>query len=208
MAASYVEQGDAVRILHSGGILLMATDTLPGFHCRADRAAAVERIDRLKGREEGQPLLVLAGSAAQASEVVGVLDSRQSALCAVCWPGPFSLILPANKNLAAGVSAGRGTVAVRVPGWRSLQELVLAAGFPLVSTSANLSGEEPAADLAGAVDRFGSLVDGILDLGDREPWRGPEQAWSGPSTLVDATVWPPLVLRAGPRPLPAVDQGS
>ena len=67
MSVSYVDQENAVRILESGGILLMETDTLPGFHCRADLPEAVERIAALKGRDGGKPLLVLAGSDEQGS---------------------------------------------------------------------------------------------------------------------------------------------
>ena len=95
MAGVLLTSEDAVGILETGGVLLMGTDTLPGFHCRADRAEAVDRILELKGREPGKSLLVLAGSAAQAELVTGALDQLQFDYCNRCWPGPFSLILPA-----------------------------------------------------------------------------------------------------------------
>ena len=132
----------------------------------------------------------------------GPLDSRQIALCAACWPGPFSLILPAGSTLADNVTGGLETVAVRVPASETLRELILAVGFPLISTSANLAGEVPIEDLAEAAERFASRVDGIVSSGKSVPERRAGMSRSVPSSLVDATVWPPEVLRAGPLPLP------
>ena len=208
MPAGFVDQENAVRILNSGGVLLMDTDTLPGFHCRADRPAAIERIVGLKGRGPGKPLLVLAGSLEQAGQVTMALNGRQKTLCTACWPGPFSIILPAEPSLAAGVTGGADTVAVRVPGRESLRRLILAAGFPLVSTSVNLAGQEPVADLTGAVEAFLPVVDGVVEWDDRAAASGAEQPVSGASALVNAMVWPPEVLRKGPRPLPDLDQRS
>lgn len=202
MPASFVNRENAVLILESGGILLMETDTLPGFHCRADRPTAVAGITALKGREKGTPLLLLAGSSKQTALVTGPVDARQRGLCSSCWPGPFSIILPAGKELSKDITGGLETVAVRVPGLGYLRDLILAVGFPLVSTSANFTGQTPAEDLAVAVDRFAHLVDGSFKPGDREPGSGEGEPLYEPSALVDATVWPPAVLRTGPRPLP------
>ena len=85
-------------------------------------------------------MLVVAGSVDQVSLVTGNLHSRQFAFYQRCWPGPFSLILPAGGELSRAVNDGGETVAVRVPDLESLCSLVLSVGFPLVSTSANRSG--------------------------------------------------------------------
>jgi L-threonylcarbamoyladenylate synthase len=196
----------AAGLLKSGGVLLLATDTLPGFHCRADLPDPVARILALKGRRAETPLLVLAGSAEQAALVTGPLDDRQSAYCRRCWPGPFSLILPAGGELSPSVNAGGETVAVRVPGVESLRSLVLSVGFPLVSTSANRSGDSPCTDLEAARAAFEDVVDGV--------WK-PRELLSaaadsgriGPSALIDVTTWPPVQLRQGPRNSPPVGPG-
>ena len=178
----------AVGLLKSGGVLLLGTDTLPGFHCRADLPESMARIQALKGRESRKSMLVLAGSAEQAGLVTGALEDRQAAYCRRCWPGPFSLILPA---------ADGETVAVRVPALESLCSLVLAVGFPLVSTSANLSGERPCVDLEDAWAAFAAQVDGAWN--PRESFgEGAGAKPSGPSALIDVTTWPPVQLRQGP----------
>ncbi len=187
---------DAVRRLRAGGVLLLATDTLPGLHCRADLPEAVQRVVDCKGREAGKSLLVLAGSVAQAQAVTGPLSGGQLAACRRCWPGPFSLVLPAGAGLAPAVTGGRTTIAVRVPAVPALRELILAVGVPLVSTSANRAGQEPARDMAAAEAAFGALVDGVwgvLPVLAVPPL---------PSAVVDLTADPFRELRAGPEPFP------
>ncbi len=201
MPTPYLDHSNAVRVLKSGGVLLMDTDTLPGFHGRADLDDPIERINCLKGRESGKPLLVLAGSPEQAREVAGILDSRQSAFCDACWPGPYTLILPAGGKLADGVVGGLDTVAVRVPRLKVLRELILAIGVPLVSTSVNLAGGDAARDLDSAAEGFTNHVDGIVKYDEKV-------SPSGPSALIDTTVWPFMVLRERPQPQPGLDHLS
>ncbi len=201
MACLRLTADRAAAVLQDGGVLLLATDTLPGLHARADSPEALARIAAAKGRPDGKPLLVIAGSPAQALLVTGRLAGWQEELCRDCWPGPFSLILPARPGLAAAVTGPGGTVAVRVPDAPELCGLVDAVGHPVASTSANAAGEPAAADMAAAVALLGDRVDGwwtpAADEGDA-PAGGPAQ----PSALVDATVRPPRILRPGPRPLP------
>lgn len=204
MAQPLLAFDDAVGLLKSGGVLLMGTDTLPGFHCRADLADPVERILAVKGRQAGKSLLVLAGSVEQARRVTGTLDGRQSAFCRECWPGPFSLILPAGGELSANAIGGGVTVAVRVPAVASLRSLVLAVDFPLVSTSANLSGQSPFDNLPEAGKAFANQIDGIWQpVENKIDIAGAPRPI--PSALLDLTVWPPAVLRAGPEDPPTVE---
>ncbi len=190
---------DAARLLEAGGVLLLPTDTLPGLHARVDRPEAVRRVAALKGRPGDKPLLVIAASTEQARAVLGDLEPRQLDYADRCWPGPFSLVLPAAPGLDRAVTGGGATVAVRVPGLPLLSALLAAAGAPLVSTSANRSGEDPALSLAEAEDRFGGLVDAVFDPGDMAAPVG------AASAVIDLVSWPPRVLREGPRPAPTVD---
>lgn len=201
MAGEFLAIDDAAGLLKSGGVLIMGTDTLPGFHCRADLSEPVGRILELKGREPEKSLLVLAGSPDQASLVTGMLDERQRDCCERCWPGPFSLILPSGGQLSGAVNAAGGTVAVRVPAPESLRSLILAVGFPLVSTSVNVSGEAPAGDLQAAQKAFGDKVDGYWKPSESSGGPSAERRIQ-PSALIDLTIWPPVQLRPGPLPFP------
>jgi L-threonylcarbamoyladenylate synthase len=201
MAGKLLAFDEAVGLLQSGGVLVMGTDTLPGFHGRADLTEPVARILDLKGRPGGKPLVVLAGSADQAALVTGRLADRQSAYCRLCWPGPFSLILPAGADLIPEVRSGTGTVAVRVPAVPSLRDLILAVGFPLVSTSANLSGQAAISKFEEACRVFGKQVNGSWQPAENVSVEDGNKI-SGPSALIDATVWPPVELRPGPRSAP------
>ena len=186
--------GEAAGILRSGGVLVLGTDTLPGLHCLVPRDKAVERIFTLKGRASDRPLLVLAGSPAQARSICGPLDRRQEKTLEKVWPGPFSVILPAGPDVPGIVTAGGATVAIRVPRLAPLRELILAAGTPLVSTSANLSGHSPTPDPAEAAAVFGDGIDGWWAAPGRPP------AGGRASAVVDLTVRPPRVVREGPEP--------
>lgn len=200
MEASRLSGDDAVRILDSGGVIIINTDTLPGFHCRADQAAAVQRIAGLKGRSPDKPLLVLAADLHQAGQLLGSLTLNQRDYCKRCWPGPFTLILPSSADLPAEVTAGTGTVGVRVPDHAKLRALLRAVGRPLVSSSVNIEGQAPAEDLDRAEEAFSSLVDGVHDCpGQRAAPESPPVS----SALIDLTVWPPKLLRQGPLPAPS-----
>jgi len=198
MAGDLLAFADAVGLLQSGGVLLLGTDTLPGFHCRADLSDSVDRILALKGRPTGKSLLVLAGSMEQTRLVTGSLTDRQSSYCERCWPGPFSLILPAGGELSSHVISVDGTVAVRVPDLPSLRDLILAVGFPVVSTSANLSGKPPSGDLQIAHLAFSDEVNGSWQPSGITSVNSSING-SGPSALIDLTVWPPVELRSGPQ---------
>jgi L-threonylcarbamoyladenylate synthase len=171
-----------------GGVVLMPTDTLPGLHACIDQPEAIARITEIKGRNEQRPLLVLVASLEEAlpflelSEVM-IKASKQ------LWPGPYTLVLPACSTVPVEVTAGTGTLAVRVPDDDRLRALLATIGRPLVSTSANKSGAPPAQSIEEAATMLGDDVDLVAELFLTGAGR--------PSTLLDLTQWPPVVIRAG-----------
>jgi L-threonylcarbamoyladenylate synthase len=196
-AGSLPDLAAAAAALAGGSVVLLPTDTIPGLHARADQPAALARLAALKGRPAAKPLVVIAGSLAQVAAVAAPVDARAAAFLARCWPGPFSVVLAAREDAAAAVTAGTGTVAVRVPALGWLRDLALAVGAPLASTSANLAGGPAATEFHAAVAQFGGVVASFAPAGADAP-----DTAGGPSALVDLTAWPPRLLREGPRPLP------
>jgi L-threonylcarbamoyladenylate synthase len=131
----------AARILESGGLVAVPTETVYGLAARADSAEAVARIYAAKGRPDFNPLIVHVRDAEQAGRYAD-FSPMARALAQVHWPGPLTLVLPrrADAGLAEAVTAGLPTVALRAPAHPAMRALLDAVEFPLAAPSANRSG--------------------------------------------------------------------
>ena len=154
----------AAAALRRGAIVVYPTETFYGLGALARDEAALERLARAKLRPVGKPLPLLAADLAQVEEVA-VLTGRAARLAAALWPGPLTLVLPARPGLPAAITAGTGTVGVRVPGSAVARALARAAGGALVSTSANPSGGTPPSRAAELDPALRARVDHVLDGG-------------------------------------------
>ncbi len=119
----------------------MPTETVYGLAADARDAAAVARIYAAKGRPDFNPLIVHVPDLA-AAEKLGGVGVVERALAARFWPGPLTLVVPrrADCPVASIATAGLDTIALRVPGHRAMQALLVATGAPLAAPSANASG--------------------------------------------------------------------
>lgn len=166
----------AAKLIRAGGVVAFPTDTVYGLGAAADDEVACRRIYRMKGRPVGLPLILMVAGESQLEGWVHV-DSRSEAMMRRWWPGPLTLILHA---------IGGGTLGVRVPNHKTALDLLRAAG-PLMTTSANLHGKEPAmtAEEAEALPGLAAVLDG-----------GPASGGVA-STVLDLTGPEPHVLRSG-----------
>lgn len=132
-----------MRALKAGGVILYPTDTVWGLGCRADDAEALERLYALKGREGAQPSLVLV-------DADGLLEEYTHPVPDIAWdllrengPGarPMTLVLPGGRDVAPALLAEDGSLAIRVVHEPFLQFILRGIDVPLVSTSANLTGQ-------------------------------------------------------------------
>lgn len=155
----------AARILESGGLVAVPTETVYGLAARADSADAVAKIYAAKGRPDFNPLIVHVAGLAQAERYARVLPEAR-ALAQAHWPGPLTMVLPrrADAGLAAAVSAGLPTIALRAPAHPVMQALLERLDFPLAAPSANRSGfispTTPAHVLASLDGRIAMVLDG------------------------------------------------
>ncbi len=135
-----------------GGLLVIPTESSYGLAADPRSAAGVAAIFRLKGRDGGKALPVVA---ADRSQVVALgvapdlplldrLEHARSPAEPPLWPGPLTAVLPIARPLPA--TAGEATVAVRIPGHAGLRRLLSLLGRPLTATSANRSGAAPVLD--------------------------------------------------------------
>ncbi|HSK78206.1 MAG TPA: L-threonylcarbamoyladenylate synthase [Thermoanaerobaculia bacterium] len=178
-------------LLRRGGVLAIPTESSYGLGVDPRNPAGVEAVYRIKGREAGKALPVVA---ADRGQIAGLgIDPDLPILEALlaCWPGPLTAVLPIARPLPA--AAGEPSLAVRIPGHPGLLELLAALGHALTATSANRSGAAPILDPAEAAELL-SGEDAIVVDGGLLPG-GP------PSTLVAIEERGPVVLRTGSYPL-------
>ena len=156
----------AAAVLQADGLVALPTETVYGLAARADSDAAVAAIYRAKGRPDFNPLIVHVTDVAQA-ETLALLDERAHRLAAAFWPGPLTLVLPrrADAGLAAAVTAGLETVALRCPAHDVMRAVLAAAARPLAAPSANRSGGVSPTSAEHVATSLGRKVDLILDGG-------------------------------------------
>ncbi len=180
---------EAAGCLSRGGLVAFPTETFYGLGANAMDRAAVARIFRVKRRPAAKPLLVLVGSVEMAESLVLEVSDLARQLMATYWPGPLTLVVRAAPELPCELTAGTGTVGIRIPAHPVALGLVHAAGCPVTAPSANPSGEEPPTTAEEVRRFFGDKIDLILDGGSTPGGR--------PSTVLDVSVSPPRLLRAG-----------
>ena len=149
---------NAVRVLMEGGIILYPTDTIWGLGCDATRSDAVEKIFRIKMREESKSLIVFVDSIEMLGRYVREIPAAAINILEVT-DSPLTIIYPGARNLATNLFAEDGSVAIRIPGDEFCLRLIEKFRKPVVSTSANISGEGPPA-------HYGEISEKIIDLAD------------------------------------------
>ena len=182
----------AAGVIRDGGTVAVPTETVYGLAARADDDAAVAGIYRAKGRPDFNPLIVHVPDVTSA-EALAEFDHRARALAKAFWPGPLTMVLPLREaaGLAAAVSAGLPTVALRCPAHPVMQTLLKTCGLPLAAPSANRSGGVSPTSARHVAASLGDRVDLILDGGETK--QGIESTIVG--LRADGT-W--TVLRPGP----------
>jgi L-threonylcarbamoyladenylate synthase len=179
----------AARIISEGGVIAFRTDTFYGLGADPFNVPAVAKIRELKGREENKPILLLLADASVADRFIADRSNEFEEDARKFWPGPLTIVGRAVENLPLEITAGTGTVGVRVPADSNVRDLVRECGGALTATSANPSGREPARSAKEVAGYFGDQIDFILD--------GGEVTATKPSTVLDVTMSPPRVLREG-----------
>ncbi len=129
-----------VEVLRRGGLILYPTDTVWGIGCDATNAEAVARIYRLKRSENKKSMLVLVDSPDRAARYVNRVPDVAWQLMEVA-DKPLTLILPNACGVAENLIPEEGTLGIRIPDHTFCHELLRRFGKPIVSTSANISGE-------------------------------------------------------------------
>ena len=205
MTPRVIDVRDTTRAAHTldsvlehvsgGGLLAYPTETVYGFGGVLTRSV-IEGLVALKGRDRAKPMLLLVPDREAVSDLTWTPEAIE--LAEVFWPGSVTLVLSdPGVRYPDGVRGPAGNVAIRVSPHLLVRELVRGLGGPILSTSANRSGEAPALDAQSALGAAVAAGAGeelwVLDGGDLDPSR--------PSTIIDCSGPVPVVLRQGAVPL-------
>ncbi len=153
---------EAVEVLKRGGLILYPTDTVWGIGCDATNAEAVARIYALKQSENKHAMLVLCHSAEQVVRYVNRAPGIAFEVMEMA-SSPLTLILPGAAGVAANLIPEEGTLGVRVPDHEFCQALLRRLGRPVVSTSANISGEKTPKTLPEIAREIVERVDYVVN---------------------------------------------
>lgn len=169
----------AARTLAAGGVVAHATEGVWGLAADAFDIEAVERIVAAKQRDIARGLIVIADRPERLAPLVADEATTAWQRAIDSWPGPNTWLLPASADAPWWLTGDHDTIALRQPAHDLSRALCQVFGGPLVSTSANRSGQRPATQGWQVRARFGAAVD--LVLGGRCDTPGQ------PSTIRDAT---------------------
>ncbi|MEW5956032.1 MAG: L-threonylcarbamoyladenylate synthase [Candidatus Micrarchaeota archaeon] len=182
--------GKALAVLRGGGVIAYPTETCYGLGADATSESAVKKVFEAKNRPAGKPFVVIVADEKTAGEYFE-LDAVARRLMQTFMPGPLTLVVPARRGLLAKNVLKNGCAAFRIPSHSFALSLAQAFGKPVVSTSANLSGEPPSYSAKRVAKEFGGKTSLLVDAGGL-PRRKP-------STIVDLTGRTPVLLRRGPN---------
>ncbi|MBY5163808.1 L-threonylcarbamoyladenylate synthase, partial [Salsipaludibacter albus] len=179
----------ASSALRAGELAVLPTDTVYGVAADAFNPGATMKVFDAKRRQRRFPLPVLIRSPKQLMGLVPEVSDAAENLMAAYWPGPLTIVVRTDPNLAWDLGRNEDTVAVRMP-MDDVTLAVIRSVGPLAVTSANLSGQPAATTARLARGQLGDKVRVYVDAGRR--------ADSQPSTIVDLTRREPKILRSGP----------
>ena len=167
----------ALKVLRAGGVILYPTDTIWGLGCDATNMKAVKRIYEIKQRTENKSLIILVNSVAMLERYVE--NPPEVAIeMAELSEKPLTVVYDRGRSLAEGVASADGSVGVRVCTEPFCEALIEALRKPLVSTSANISGNSAPAIFDEISEEMKSAVDYIC------LWRQDDRSRAKPSSVI------------------------
>lgn len=167
-----------LQVLQQQGVIAYPTEAVFGLGCDPDSDIALQRLLSLKQRPWQKGLILVAANYQQLQPYI---DERQLTVqhqqrLASDWPGPITYVIPARKTLSSWLIGEHQSIAVRVSAHQQVQQLCLAWGKPLVSTSANLSGQAACRTVEQVKQQFGA---------DFPVLAGPVNKQANPSMIID-----------------------
>jgi L-threonylcarbamoyladenylate synthase len=170
----------AEQVFLQGGIIAYPTEAVFGLGCDPDNAHAIEKLLSIKQRSKEKGLILLAASYEQLLPYVAdeLISSEQKANVLARWPNGVTQLLPKKENLSSLLSGQFTTIAVRLTDQADVVALCNSVNKPIVSTSANLSGEQPAKTWQAVEEKLVKQIDYLI--------KGKTLGYTEPSKIIDA----------------------
>ena len=172
-----VDIKEALEVVKNGGVILYPTDTIWGLGCDATNEKAVEKIYKIKNRADQKSMLVLL-------DTPGKISSYINEMPEIAWDliefsdKPLTIIYPDAKNLAKNLIAPDGSIGIRISNDPFCQKLIQRFKKPIVSTSANLSGEQSPKNFSEISEDIINAVDYVIK------WRQDDLSQTNPSSII------------------------
>ncbi|MDY0301722.1 MAG: L-threonylcarbamoyladenylate synthase [Trichlorobacter sp.] len=154
----------AVSVLEKDGVIIYPTDTTYGIGCSIFSKKGLEQIYRIKQRDRRKPFSFICTDLSEVARFAR-LTNHAFKIMKRCLPGPYTFVLEASREVPELLTTRQKTVGIRMPDHPVCSALVKELGNPIVTTSANLSGEEPVADPEELYRLFGKQSDLVIDAG-------------------------------------------
>src|SRR3978361_93998 len=161
------EVAKALKVIQDGGIILYPTDTIWGIGCDATNTEAINKIYKLKKRDEAKSMIILLDTENKLESYISEVNPLAYDLIEYA-ENPLTLVMPGAKNISPALTGGDGTIDIRVNSNQFCQQLIQRLRKPLVSTSANISGK-PSPQYFSQIDPeicYG--VDYVVDIDQQE----------------------------------------
>ena len=170
---------EVARIIKSGGIIGIPTETVFGLCCHANNKEAIDKLYRVKRRSEQKPFTIQIESLDRLLDYVNEIPPGKESVLREFWPGPLTAI----------IDTVNGKKGFRIPDNKCALSIIKESGCSLAVTSANISGEKSVSSAKDLIDIFDGLIEAVVDDGTI--------ACGVESTVIDFTETPPKILRSG-----------
>lgn len=160
-----------VKTLNDNGkVIAIKTDTVYGLICNANDINAVNKIYRLKNRDNKKPLSLFVNNIDKLKDIIDIslMSDKCNNIMKKYWPGGLTIIFDTKNEKYKYLTAGKDSIGVRIPSDKLIMDVLSKVGFPLAQTSCNVSGEEEYRNVKEIKDKFGDTIDLIVDGGDIE----------------------------------------
>ena len=187
--SSFLSVQHGALLVKKGGVVAFPTESFYGLAALPTSKKSIEKIFKVKERDRGKPISLILSSEKELSKWVKEISPEAQKLIKAFWPGPLTLVFKAKKKVSPVLTAGSGTIAIRVSSHPIAKNLAKKSGGAITATSCNLSGEPPCVSGLSVINKIGTRMDGVIAGGRLYSKKG--------STILDTSNKELKVLREG-----------